>query len=139
MNNEALTIDIEDLVHPDLQIDHDAAFRGAASDIWNDALRALDEKIAHTEQLMANAKSELYRDVVDFRSLADTLMACAAHHHGSEGADALSKLFAKDTPEGQEIDTDDKKKKKKKRKEKVQKQQPYLKALMGKSDFIRAA
>jgi len=93
---EAPAIDLGELLSPDMGFDIQGAFQAAASDVLNDDLLELEEKIARTERILQQASSELYRELVDLSALAEQIMGCAHDHTLQEAllAGALGEMFA---------------------------------------------
>jgi hypothetical protein len=130
MRPESGGIDLNELLHSSLEFDVQAAFMGAVSDIVSNEILSLDEKFARTEFLMGQARSDVYRDLVDVQAIANMAMECASHMHGQIGAEMFSGLFKPDNHDDahhhseREGDEDDGETDKKKSKKKPESSQP---------------
>lgn len=113
--------------------DINAAFQGAIANVASDQQLALDEKVRRMEVIVSEGTSEVYRDFVDFRTMAAYMAMMCNHDHAFnqslQGSRALSSFMdnhkvgdgldhANDSLHSHnddEIDTKTNKKKKKKR------------------------
>jgi hypothetical protein len=106
------TFSLDGLLSPEMGFDVQAAFESAASDVLNDDLLELEEKIARTEFILQEASSEIYRELVDLSTLAEQIMGCT-HDHAVQGAllsGALGDLFGEHAGHDHAHHTDDEKK-----------------------------
>jgi len=74
--------------------DIDAAFQGAIADVASNEELELNEKITRMENIISESSSEVYRDFVDFHSMAAQMEVMCNHNHvlnsAMESSDTLS-------------------------------------------------
>ena len=64
-----------------LDFDINAAFEGALSDVQENEELQLEEKIFRMETIVTEANSDIYRDFVDFQSMASQIQMMCDHDH----------------------------------------------------------
>jgi hypothetical protein len=67
----------------DVEVDFDihAAFQDAMDGVVTDTELALEEKVRRMEVIVTESNSEVYRDFVDFRSIASQMEMFCSHDH----------------------------------------------------------
>lgn len=76
------------------EFDINAAVNGAMSDVASQTELALDEKIRRMEVIVSEGTSDVYRDFVDFRQMAQQMIMMCNHNHALgqsiQGSELLS-------------------------------------------------
>lgn len=79
------------------EFDINAAFQEAIQGVATDKELALEEKVRRMETIVTTGSSEVYRDFVDFRSMAAQMEMMCNHDHAlnqsMQGSDTLSSFM----------------------------------------------
>ena len=110
--------------------DLNAAFQDAITEVATDKELALDQKIQHMEVIVSEGTSEIYRDFVDFRAMAEQMEMMCNHDHSLHEAlqenDTLSSFMDNHGSENSHDHADHKEKDSKKDKKKKKKSYSFF-------------